>query len=252
MSLQLPDEISQTPWMGGILHKFMLQGQEAWIVEPPCPLEQKSFFWVPEWPSAFPERNGVRELIALGYYMIHIRVSNTFANEESMDRMKALYDFVQTLGFARKGALIGMSLGGLFSFRYAAKYPQTVACIYADAPVCDLYYRNLQGRANPEEISRIHGFGDDTIKLKDSPISPVNNVLPLVKANIPLLMILGLSDTIVNVDYNGLLLAKRYEEAGGSVKLITRNSWGHHPHGLDQPLGEIVSFILKHTFNKEF
>ena len=250
MSLQLPEEISQDSWMGGIRHKFMLQGHEAWIVEPPEPLAEKLYIHVPEWPDAFPERNGVKELLALGYYMIHIHVRNTFANEDSLQRMKMLYDFVQTLGFASRGALIGMSLGGLFSFRYAARYPETVACIYADAPVCDLYYRNLQGRKDPEEISRAHGFGDQTEKLKDSPLSPVNNLLPLVQAKIPLLMILGLNDTVVHAEINGLLLAQRYKEAGGNVELMVRNNWGHHPHGLDQPLGKIVRFILKHTMNK--
>lgn len=250
MSLNLPSEISRDSWMGGIRHKFLLLGQEAWIVEPPEPLKEKLYFHVPEWPDAFPERNGVKELLALGYYMIHIHVRNTFANEEALRRMKALYDFVQTLGFSPKGALIGMSLGGLFSFRYAARYPETVACIYADAPVCDLYYRKRQGRNDPEEISRAYGFGDQVEKLKDNAFSPVNNLQKLIQAKIPLLMILGLNDTVVYAEDNGLLLADRYKAAGGEVELITRNNWGHHPHGLDQPLGTIVRFILKHTWNK--
>ena len=112
MSLNLSTEFARDSWMGGIRHKFILQGQEAWIVEPPEPLEEKLYFHVPEWPDAFPERNGVKELLALGYYMIHIHVRNTFANEESLQRMKALYDFVQTLGFAPKGALIGIRIVG--------------------------------------------------------------------------------------------------------------------------------------------
>ncbi len=29
-----------------------------------------------------------------------------------------------------------------------------------------------------------------------------------------------------------------------------RPSWGHHPHGLDNPL-KIVRFVLQHTLNKE-
>lgn len=250
MSLLLSEEISQDSWMGGIRHKFLLHGREAWIVEPREPSGEKLYFHVPEWPDAFPERNGVKELLTLGYYMIHIQVRNSFANEESLQAMKDLYDFVQTLGFASKGALIGMSLGGLFSFRYAARYPETVACIYADAPVCDLYYRKLQGRKNPEEISQVYGFGDDVEKLKDSPLSPVNNLKPIIQAKIPLLMILGLNDTIVNAEYNGLKLAERYKESGGDVELITRNSWGHHPHGLDHPLEKIVPFILRHTWNR--
>ena len=54
----------------------------------------------------------------------------------------------------------------------------------------------------------------------------------------------------VPAERNGLLLAERWEQAGGSVEVIKRPSWGHHPHGLDNPL-KIVRFVLQHTLNKE-
>lgn len=245
---QLPDLISGESWQGGTLYKFPLAGTTAWIVEPPEPLAEKKWFWVPEWPTAFPNRNGVNELLKMGYYMLHIHVRGLCGNPEAVEIMKKLYDFIRTLGFARKGALIGMSLGGLYSFRYAATYPETVACIYADAPVCDLGYRVRLDRQDAIEISRAYGKGDDAGAMFDHPLSPVNNYLPMIKADIPLLLLLGLDDNVLLVSEHGGLLAERWKNAGGRIEVISRPSWGHHPHGLDDPM-KILRFILVNTLN---
>ena len=42
---------------------------------------------------------------------------------------------VEELGLAPKANLVGMSWGGFFSTRYAARYPQNVCRIYLDAPL---------------------------------------------------------------------------------------------------------------------
>ena len=247
----LPALISEESWQGGTLYKFTLAGTTAWIVEPAEPLAGKKWFWVPEWPTAFPHRNGVKELLELGYYMIHIHVRGMCGNPEAVEIMKKMYDFIRTLGFARKGALIGMSLGGLYSFRYAATYPESVACIYADAPACDLGYRVRINRADAVEISQAYGEGDNIQAMLNHPLSPVNNYQPMIDAGIPLLLLLGLNDDILPVENNGGLLAERWKESGGKIEVISRPSWGHHPHGLDNPLGKIVRFILLHTLNKD-
>ena len=86
----------------------------------------------------------------------------------------------------------------------------------------------------------------DPQQMAGHPLSPVNNYSAMVKARIPVLMILGLDDNVVNHKTNGSLLAERYQAAGGSVKVIGRESWGHHPHGLDDP-APIVRFVLFNT-----
>ena len=71
----------------------------------------------------------------------------------------------------------------------------------------------------------------------------------MVEAGIPLLLIVGLADTSVDVEKNGLLLADRWLAAGGKAEVIKRPYWGHHPHGLDDTT-KIVRFILSNTLNK--
>ena len=243
--LKLPEEVSDS-WMGGTRHRFSFAGHDAWVVEPVDPAPGNLWFALPEWPSAFPYRNGVKELLALGYYMVHVNVFGSFANPEAVEVMHDFYKWLRQRGFAEKGALIGMSLGGLYSFRFAATYPECVSCIYADAPVCDLAFG--VGRAYNLRVEGIKtAYNRQTEEeLIDHPLSPVNNYLPMVKAGIPVLMILGLDDNVVDHKTNGSLLAERYNAAGGTVKVIGRPSWGHHPHGLDDTI-QIVNFILRNT-----
>ena len=61
-----------------------------------------------------------------------------------------------------------------------------------------------------------------------------------------MLMLLGLDDIVVDPAANGSLLAERFTAAGGRITVIGRPSWGHHPHGLDDP-APIVRFILRNT-----
>ena len=109
-SISFPSEISVEPWHGGMLHKIEISGCTAWIVEPPFFSENKYWFWLPEWPTAFPDRNGVKELLQMGFFMVHINVFGKFANDEALQIMYSLYEYLQKNGFEKKGAFIGMSL----------------------------------------------------------------------------------------------------------------------------------------------
>ena len=94
--LKLPDEISCDVWQGGFRHKFELNGCVAQIVEPPEPLEEKPWFWLPEWPTAFPERNGVKDLLKMGYHMVHINVFGKCGSPEAVAYLR--YDELAFVG----------------------------------------------------------------------------------------------------------------------------------------------------------
>ena len=55
-------------------------------------------------------------------------------------------------------------------------------------------------------------------------------------------VIYGADDLVVSPQENCELLLTRLRRHGASVRVIRRPSWGHHPHGLDEP-EEIVSFL---------
>lgn len=244
------DNDTTDEWLGFKRHRFTLAEHEAWIVEPFDPTPERLWFAVPEWPYAFPERNGVKSLLEHGYYMVHVNIFGLFANSEAVAIMHDMYKLLRKNGFAAKGAFIGMSWGGMYTFRYAETHPECVACIYADAPVCDLAFELEHGTNDFSDVP--YAYGRQSLQdMVNHRLSPVNNHERIAEYRLPVFMLLGMSDETVNPATNGLLLAKRLAAKGHEIQLVKRNAWGHHPHGLDNP-AQIVNFILRHTLNVKF
>ena len=156
---------------------------------------------------------------------------DTRMDEEGLAAAAAFQDFlVEELGFAPQANLVGMSWGGFFSTRYAAKYPENVRKIYLDAPLL-----NFDGFGNPD-YGRIGVWAnrrpaDDV--WTDDPEMPVNKAAQIAAAKIPSLLVYGGSDTVVPPVHNCRIFAARFKAAGGDLQEIPRNLFGHHPHGLD-------------------
>ena len=43
------------------------------------------------------------------------------------------------------------------------------------------------------------------------------------------------------------VVARKYEELGGSITLIAKPGVGHHPHGLDSDPSPIIDFLWEHA-----
>ena len=130
--LSLRTKIAQTrnitgedTWYGFRRTKFDFNGREAWIVEPSTsPAEGMPWTWTIQWAEAFVDRTGVLDLLRRGWHHVTIDLFDTRMDEEGLAAAAAFQDFlVKELGFAPQANLVGMSWGGFFSTRYAAKYP---------------------------------------------------------------------------------------------------------------------------------
>ena len=73
-------------------------------------------------------------------------------------------------------------------------------------------------------------------------LNPVDNLTPLAKAKIPILLIYGDSDNAVPHKENSEVIYKRYKALGGPVERIVKPGQDHHPHGLVDP-HPVVEFI---------
>ena len=124
-------------WNGFTRHTFTVDGCTAWVVEPKSPLPGRPWSWCMEFPDAFVERCAAPQLLGKGFYHAHISVGNTFGCPDAVRHFNAFYDAVRAQGLAAKVALIGISRGGLYAYRWAAENPGKVSVIYGDAPVCD-------------------------------------------------------------------------------------------------------------------
>lgn len=139
----------------------------------------------------------------------------------------------------------------MYCYNWAAANPDKVACIYADAPVCD--FKSWPGgkgksKGSPRDWKLVleqYGFKDEAEALAYRK-NPVDNLESMAKARIPLLHVIGDADDVVPWDENTGLLAERYQKLGGKITVITKKGVGHHPHGLEDST-PIIEFIVKNS-----
>ena len=79
--------------------------------------------------------------------------------------------------------------------------------------------------------------------------SAIDNMEPLVKNNIPIIMLYGNADNVVIYEENGKVLENYYKKHNGNMKVIVRSMCEHHPHGLDDPT-VIVDFVEKYGYRR--
>jgi pimeloyl-ACP methyl ester carboxylesterase len=245
---------SVTNWQGFARHDFAFNGTTATVVVPKTALPGKPWAWRGEFFGAF--ANADVELVKHGFHLAYLRVPDLFGSPKAVTNWNAFHaELTTNYGLAKKPALIGMSRGGLYCFNWAAANPDKVACIWADAAVCD--FKSWPGgalkhlgkgkgsAAEWQKLLKAYEFKSDADAIAYRG-NPVDNLAPLAKAKIPVLLVYGDADDVVPHDENSLVLAERYRALGGPVTTIPKPGIGHHPHGLTDPT-PIVEFIVKHA-----
>lgn len=237
-------------WHGFKRHKFQVDGRAAWLVEPKTALPGKPWSWCMEFPDAFTARCAAPQLLAAGFYHVHISVGNTFGSPDAVKQLSAFYELLVAQGLAKKAALIGISRGGLYAYRFASEYPERVAVIYGDAAVAD--FKSWPGgkgkgrgsRGDWAGVLKSYGFKDEAEALA-YPGNPIDRLEPLAKAKIALIHVVGDADDVVPPAENAAIIEERYRALGGISQTIHKPGVGHHPHGLADP-APVVQFILEH------
>ena len=232
-------------------HHFKVDGCEAWIAVPAKPLPGNPWIWCLEFPTPFDPRTGVVPLVESGFFYLHIKVGNTYGCPSAQQHFDAFYDFIRAKGLAPKGTLIGVSRGGLYAYRFAARNPDKVNCVYGDAPVCDFKSwpgGKGKGKGSPNDwknLIALYGFKDESEALAYNG-NPIDILKPLAEANIPLIHVVGDDDDVVPVAENTALIEQRYKALGGKIDVFRKEKCGHHPHGLDDP-APVVELIRKYS-----
>ena len=234
-----PEKWTTDEWYGFKRYHFEFENCKAWIAEPKYPAGDGRWSWCTVWPEAYVRRVGIVDLLEHGFYHVHIDAFAFRASPEGVAVMGRFHDFLVSMGLSEKTNLIGMSWGGFFSLRYAETFPQRIAAMYLDAPVCNAADPVC---ADGERIKSIlENCKMSFEEMTKSKLNPLNNVEVLVNAHIPMMAAIGETDQSVNNDTNFNILEKRIIELGGSIKTIRRNYWGHHPHGFDDT-EELLAF----------
>jgi pimeloyl-ACP methyl ester carboxylesterase len=234
-------------WNGFVRHDFTFNGWQAILVEPETPAAGMPWIWRARFFDAWPAVD--LALLAKGFHLAYVDVADLFGSPKACARFDAYYSWlVEEQGLATKVVLEGFSRGGLAVYNWAARNPEKVCCIYADAPVCDFKsWPAGKGLApgSPESWSKcLDAYGLTEEEALDYPGNPIDNLQPLAKAGIPAIHVCGDADEVVPVAENTDVLAQRYRALGGQIEVIQKPGVGHHPHSLENP-APVVDFILQ-------
>jgi len=226
-------------WYGFNRYKFEFEGRLAWVVVPDTPAGDGSWSWCTQWAEAFVPRVGTVELLKNGFHHAHIDIFNTKASPEGVAIMGRFHDWLVSRGLSAKANLIGMSWGGYISLRYAGTFPERIAAIYLDAPVCNSADPGSEAADRVKAICECYNMSVE--ELKTSSLNPLNNLQFIADHKIPLFIAVGEDDLLVKPVTNINLVEAELQRMQVEYKIIRREAWGHHPHGFDD-VSELLEF----------
>jgi pimeloyl-ACP methyl ester carboxylesterase len=245
---------SKSQWEGFNRYDFQVDGKHVIVVVPKRSLPGRVWAWRAEFFGAF--ANTDVALLNEGFYLTFMDMPDLFGSPEAVKSWDKFYaKLTEKYGFAKKTVLIGLSRGGLYCYNWAIANPDKVACIYADAPVCDFKSwpgGKLKGLGKGDgsvgewnKMLKAYGFKSDAEAIAYHG-NPIDNLKPLADNKVPLLHVYGDADPVVPWDENTGILAERYRKLGGDIILMAKPGIGHHPHGFTDP-APIIEFIMKHA-----
>ncbi|MGX5817847.1 alpha/beta hydrolase family protein [Chitinophaga lutea] len=224
------------------------EGRQARVVYPNgTPAPGKPWVWRARFWGHEPQADTA--LLARGYHVVYCDVAELFANEQALGIWDRFYQSLQSAGFHKKAAMFGMSRGGFYVYRWAARYPDRIACVYADNPVLDIRSWPLGEGKGPGHAATWKTFlGDfgyrDAADARAFKGNPIDLVPEIVQGGFPMLHICGDADEVVPIDENSDLFEQKVRAAGGRIHVIRKPGGKHHPHSLKDP-AEIVTFVMQ-------
>ncbi len=238
----------QSTWNGFVRYDFEVVGKPVLVIVPREVAPGKPWVWHGEFFGHKPVPDVA--LLGRGFHIVHMAIPDQFGSPKAVELWNEFHrELTEKYGFAKRAALVGVSRGGLYCYNWAAANPDKVACIYGDAPVCDVRSWPAgkgKGTGNPTELvqlKNVYGAASDD-ELFEKALNPIDHLEPLAKAGVPLLHVYGDTDTGVPWDENTGVLADRYRQLGGEITLIAKRGIGH-VHGLDDST-PIIEFIDRH------
>lgn len=239
----------ETDYHGFKCLEFKFEGHDAKIVFPQKP--EPGLHWI--WRARFWGHEPQTEIALLnkGFHVVYVDGAEYCGNKDAVTLWNHFYDFLtKEYHLNVKTVLEGFSRGGLYIYNWGSENTAKVACIYADAPVCDIRSwpgGKWKGAGSPSDWKEhllVYNLTENNVN--DFRGMPVYNARKLAEAHVPVIHVCGAKDEIVPMEENTDVLVKNYREAGGEIKVIVKEGVGHHPHSLKDP-SPIVRFILSHS-----
>ena len=241
----------KSQWNGYDRYDFQYEGHDAIVVIPKRAAKGNPWIWRPAFFNAFPSVD--KALLEKGFHVVFYNLTHSYGNPRAVTLGTKFYHYLTTYySLSPKVTLEGFSRGGLYVLNWAYKNTDKIACIYLDAPVCDVF--SWPGRKKAElwnDLLKEWQLTDETMTSFKG--NPIDNLEPLAKAGIPIISVCGDADQVVPLKENMDVLRSRYLALGGIVELIIKPNVDHHPHSLENPdrlstLSSAISQNIKDSY----
>lgn len=250
---ETPVAVQASNWNGFQKQAFTLEERPCFVVVPEAAAPDKPWVWRISFPDYHPEVD--IELLRNGSHVGYIDCVDMLGADCALDLMDKFYALARRRwGLAVKPALEAVSRGGLHAYRYAARHPGRIACIYADTPVMDLKSWPLKRPETGKQVQDAqiyYGFRSEQ-DIKDYKGNPLDILPAIAKAKIPLRHVISLDDKIVPPVENTLEARRRLRALGHDMEIITVNTGDPDSSGHHFPLPEVLAsarFIMKNVVN---
>lgn len=235
--------------LGAQRQEFKLDGHACFVGKPAIAAPGKPWVWRTSFPDYHAEVD--TELLRNGWHVAYIDCVDMLGCDAALDAYDKFYAHVRReFGLSACPALEGVSRGGLHAYRYAARHPQRIACIYADTPVLDLKSWPKPGGKEFTDALKFYGL-KDAAALRAFRGNPLDLLATIAQAKIPLRHVISMNDTIVPPEQNTLEAQRRLAALQHSMEVVrvttgTAASNGHH-FALSEVFAS-AQFIMRHSY----
>lgn len=222
-------------------YEYEFNGYKAYVTVPENP--NGKWIWKAEYRTAF--NKAELALIEQGYTHVYYEVRFQYGCPKVQRLMHKFHlDVIERFNLQKKCILIGMSVGGLYSFNYTLAYPEYVEKVYLDAPALDIYdvYSRFTGEDVQYYDKMLECYGLTRETVKDFKDFPIYNLKEFFDHNIPVLLVAGDADPVCRPEKNYQLMLRYCEENNIPITVHIKHGCGHHPHGLED-ITPILNFV---------
>ncbi|HKJ43224.1 MAG TPA: prolyl oligopeptidase family serine peptidase, partial [Sunxiuqinia sp.] len=238
-------------WHGFDRYDFQLDRRDCHMILPQK--SAKDHPWV--WRARFPEWHYQMDSILLskGLAVVYTNTDKEFGSTKAVKAWDNFYNYLTGFyEFNKKVALEGVSRGGLFAYAFAKQYPERVACIYAEAPVCNIVsWPEGKGIGLGDSVSWHQLIVEYDFKneqeAENYADNPFQNLANLAKIKVPIFHSIGLNDSIVPPTENTFKLVNNYVRLGGPATIYPNTESKQSLHGHHFEIDNVqagVNFIL--------
>lgn len=233
------------------VEKITIEGKTLSLKVPAEAAPGKPWLWVGEFAGHL--RSLEDALVAKGWHVAYVNVSNQFGSPASMAVWEKVYEELHgKRGLSARPALLGISRGGLYVNAWTRLHPDRVSVLCLDNGVCDIrswpggFQLTEKGGGSKGDWNRYKTefkFATDEEALEKS-IRPTDGFEAAIKGGVFLISVHGTADRTVPYADNAKSLVDFWEKSGGRFKIFPKEGGDHHPHGLPDPT-PLVELLCK-------